>query len=32
MVRNVTYSVSPHTNPKDKNMPPKFYGHVSNRY
>jgi predicted histone-like DNA-binding protein len=28
MARNVTYSVSPRINPKDKNMPPKYYGHV----
>ena len=28
MSRNVTYSVSPRINPKDKNMPPKYYGHV----
>ena len=28
MARNVTYSVSPRINPKDKNLPPKYYGHV----
>ena len=28
MARNVTYSVSPRINPKDKNMPFKYYGHV----
>ena len=28
MARNVTYSVSPRINPKGKNMPPKYYGHV----
>lgn len=28
MARNVTYSVSPRINPKDKNMSPKYYGHV----
>ena len=28
MSRNVTYSVSPRINPKDKNMPLKYYGHV----
>lgn len=28
MARNVTYSVSPRINPKDKNMPSKYYGHV----
>lgn len=28
MARNVTYSVSPRVNPKDKNTPPLYYGHV----
>jgi len=28
MARNVTYSVSPRTNPKDKDAPQKYYGHV----
>ena len=31
MARNVTYSVSPRINPKDKNLPPKYYGHVQAR-
>ena len=28
MARNVTYSVSPRINPRDKEAAPKFYGHV----
>ena len=28
MARNVTYSVSPRINPRDKDASPKFYGHV----
>ena len=28
MARNVTYSVSPRINPRDKDAAPKFYGHV----
>jgi len=28
MARNVTYSVSPRINPRDKEAPPKYYGHV----
>ena len=28
MARNVTYSVSPRINPRDKESAPKFYGHV----
>ena len=28
MARNVTYSVSPRTNPKDKDAPQKYYAHV----
>ena len=28
MARNVTYSVSPRINPRDKDATPKFYGHV----
>ena len=28
MARNVTYSVSPRINPKDKDAAPKYYGHV----
>ncbi|MBE6275187.1 MAG: DNA-binding protein [Bacteroides sp.] len=28
MSRNVTYSVSPRVNPRDKDATPKFYGHV----
>ena len=28
MARNVTYSVSPRINPRDKEAAPKYYGHV----
>ena len=28
MARNVTYSVSPRINPRDKEAPAKYYGHV----
>lgn len=28
MARNVTYSVSPRINPNDKDLPPRYYGHV----
>ena len=28
MARNVTYSVSPRINPRDKDAAPKYYGHV----
>ena len=28
MARNVTYSVSPRINPRDKDASPKYYGHV----
>ena len=28
MARNVTYSVSPRINPRDKDATPKYYGHV----
>ena len=28
MARNVTYSVSPRVNPRDKDASPKYYGHV----
>ena len=28
MARNVTYSVSPRINPRDKEATPKYYGHV----
>ena len=28
MAKNVTYSVSPRINPRDKEAAPKFYGHV----
>ena len=28
MARNVTYSVSPRINPRDRESEPKFYGHV----
>jgi predicted histone-like DNA-binding protein len=28
MARNVTYSVSPRINPRDRETEPKFYGHV----
>ena len=28
MARNVTYSVSPRVNPRDRDSAPKFYGHV----
>ena len=28
MARNLTYSVSPRINPRDKEAAPKFYGHV----
>ena len=31
MARNVTYSVSPRINPRDKEAPPKYYGHVQAR-
>ena len=31
MARNVTYSVSPRINPRDKEAAPKFYGHVQAR-
>ena len=31
MARNVAYSVSPRVNPSEKNVPPKFYGHVQAR-
>lgn len=31
MARVVTYSVSPRMNPKDKDLPPKYYGHVQAR-
>ena len=31
MERNVTYSVSPRINPRDKEAPPKYYGHVQAR-
>ena len=31
MARNVTYSVSPRINPRDKEADPKYYGHVQAR-
>ena len=31
MARNVTYSVSPRINPRDKEAPAKYYGHVQAR-
>ena len=31
MARNVTYSVSPRINPRDKDAPPRYYGHVQAR-
>ena len=31
MARNVTYSVSPRINPRDKEAAPKYYGHVQAR-
>ena len=31
MARNVTYSVSPRINPRDKDAAPKYYGHVQAR-
>ena len=31
MARNVTYSVSPRINPRDREAAPKYYGHVQAR-